>query len=148
MEDLVAHLDLPTKQVLIETRLIETSINPSTIKGVDWTGTLQSQHVAFGNNLQLNSPSSSLNNTLSQTLPKLLVDTSKGFNPATAFLDADGVNAVVSFLNTYSEAKVLSTPRTVTLDNELAEISVTRATARKNALSGSSAPGIPTIAAV
>ena len=136
VEDLIDHLDLPTKQVLIETRLIETSINPSTIKGVDWTGTLQAQHVAFGNNLQQNSPSASLNNTLSQTLPKLLVDTSRGFNPATAFLDADGVNAVISFLNTYSDAKVLSTPRTVTLDNELAEISVTRATPIINVTAG------------
>jgi len=136
VEDLIDHLDTPTKQVLIETRLIETSINPSTIKGVDWTGTLQGQHLAFGNNLQQNNASQSLNNTLSQTLPKLLVDTSRGFNPATAFLDADGVNAVISFLNTYSDAKVLSTPRTVTLDNELAEISVTRATPIINVTAG------------
>jgi general secretion pathway protein D len=35
---------------------------------------------------------------------------------------------VFSFLNKDSEAKVLSAPRTVTLDNELATISVTRAT--------------------
>jgi general secretion pathway protein D len=59
--------------------------------------------------------------------PKLLLDTAKGFNPATAFLDADGVSAVISFLNTYSEAKVLSTPRAVTLDNETAMISVSQA---------------------
>ena len=56
----------------------------------------------------------------------MLFDTSKGFNPATAFLDADGVNAVFSFINQNSEAKVISAPRTVTLDNETANISVTR----------------------
>jgi general secretion pathway protein D len=49
------------------------------------------------------------------------------FNPGTAFLDADGVSAAFSFLNASSDAKVISTPRTVTLDNETATISVTRA---------------------
>jgi general secretion pathway protein D len=56
-----------------------------------------------------------------------MFDTAKGFNPATAFLDADGVTAVLSFMNKYSEARVLSAPRAVTLDNETAFISVTRA---------------------
>ncbi len=129
VEKLINDLDTPTRQVLIEARLMETSMSPSTIKGIDWTGTLQGQHVSFGNNLKLNTPSDSLNNTLvtAEGFPKLLFDTAKGFNPATAFLDADGVSAVLSFLNKYSEAKVLSTPRTVTLDNETAFISVTRA---------------------
>ncbi len=127
VDELVTRLDTPTKQVLIEARLLETSVNPKTIKGMDWTGTLLNQHLAFGNNLQQNSPAQSINNTLSQTFPKLLFDTAKGFNPATAFLDADGVNAVFSFLNTYSDAKVLSAPRTVTLDNEPARIEVVRA---------------------
>jgi general secretion pathway protein D len=124
---LVERLDTPTKQVLIEAKILETSANPSTIKGIDWSGTLQAQRVAFGNNLQQNSPSASLNDTLSQSFPKLLFDTAKGLNPATAFLDADGVNAVFSFLNTSSEAKVLAEPRTVTLDNESAMLAVTRA---------------------
>ena len=124
---LVERLDTITKQVLIETRLLETSFNPSTTKGIDWSGTVGNQHVAFGNNLQVNSPAESVNNTLSQSFPKLLLDTAKGFNPATAFLDMDGVNAVISFLNQYAEAKVISAPRTVTLDNEPAKIEVTRA---------------------
>ena len=49
------------------------------------------------------------------------------FSPATAFLNADGVKATLSFLNKYGESKVISSPRTVTLDNETAHISVTRA---------------------
>ncbi|MEY2427728.1 MAG: type pilus assembly protein PilQ [Verrucomicrobiota bacterium] len=128
VERMVERLDTQTKQVLIEARLIETSLNPHTSKGIDWSGTLAAQNLAFGNNLQQNPAPSALNNTLSQTLPRMLWDTAKGFNPATAFLDADGVNAVLSFLNKDSEAKVLSSPRTVTLDNEMATISVTRAT--------------------
>lgn len=129
IDKLIVRLDLPTKQVLIEAKLLETSMNPSTVKGLDWSGTLQAQHLAFGNNLKANTSSESLNNTLvsANGLPKMLFDTAKGFNPATAFLDADGVNAVFSFINKNSEARVLSAPRTVTLDNETAHISVTRA---------------------
>jgi len=127
VDELVKRLDTPTKQVLIEARLLETSLNPETTKGIDWSGTLQAQNVRFGNNLQANPPNSSVNQTLSSSLPKMLFDTAKGFNPATAFLDADGVNAVFSFLNKNAEAKVISAPRTVTLDNEPARIEVTRA---------------------
>ena len=136
VDQLVARLDTPTKQVLIEAKLLETSANPSTVKGLDWSGTLQAQKISVGNNLQQNSPSDALNDTLSRSLPRLLFDTAKGFNPATAFLDADGLSAVLGFLNQSSEAKVLSEPRTVTLDNEPAMLSVTRATPIINVTAG------------
>jgi general secretion pathway protein D len=129
IEEIIAHLDAQTKQVLIETKIMETSINPSTIKGLDWRPTLSQQHLAFGNNLQsapVNAGESD-NKPLATLWPKLMFDTAQGFNPGTAFLDADGVNVVFSFINQNSEAKVLSAPRTVTLDNETARIAVTRA---------------------
>jgi len=138
IDDMVERLDTATKQVLIEARLLETSINPQTIKGLDWSGTLQAQHLAMGNNLQTLPVSSqqSVNNPLATQWPKVMVDTAKGFNPATAFLDADGVNVVFSFLNQNAEARVISAPRTVTLDNEVATLSVTRATPIINVTAG------------
>jgi type IV pilus assembly protein PilQ len=138
VDKMVASLDTPTKQVLIEARLLETSMNPSTVKGLDWTGTLQAQHLAFGNNLQSKPVTSgeSANQPLSSLWPKMMFDTAKGFNPATAFLDADGLNAVFSFINQNSEARVISAPRTVTLDNEPATLSVTRATPIINVTAG------------
>ncbi len=126
IEKMVDRLDTRTKQVLIEARLLETSLNPSSIRGLDWSGTLKAQNLTMGNNLQNNATDKSVNNTLAESSPKMLVDTVKGFNPATAFLNADGVNAVFSFLNQNSESKTLSTPRTVTMDNETARLSVTR----------------------
>ncbi len=129
VDELVDRLDTQTKQVLIEARMVETSLNPSTVKGMDWSGTLQGQNLAVGNNLQTKPVTSgdSVNRPLSSLWPKMMFDTARGFNPATAFLDADGVNLVFSFLNQNSEAKVLSAPRTVMLDNETATLSVTRA---------------------
>ena len=47
---MIEKLDTPTKQVLIEAKLLETSFNPSTTKGVDWSGTLERQTVTWGNN--------------------------------------------------------------------------------------------------
>ncbi len=51
VKDLIAKLDTSTRQVLIETKIIETTKDVSSAKGVDWTGTLSAQHVSFGNGL-------------------------------------------------------------------------------------------------
>lgn len=182
VDELITRLDTPTKQVLIEARLLEAQMNPKTVKGIDWSGTLKNQHVTFGNGIttgtdtrssangSANSTLSSLNGSFSgsgnrsttassgppptsssssssssssllsgtassaannggsssasQVLNTILgggglgLNTASGFSPATAFLNADGVYATISFLNEYAETKVISSPRTVTLDNE------------------------------
>jgi type II secretory pathway component GspD/PulD (secretin) len=149
VDELVQSLDTQTKQVLIEARLLETVVNPSTSKGVDWSGTLKAQNVSFGNGITTGtttttapgtpttstlpgggtvttSPSSSANTVLSSMLGNggLSMDTARGLSPSTFFLNADGVKAVLSFLNTYAETKIISSPRTVTLDNETSLIEV------------------------
>jgi type II secretory pathway component GspD/PulD (secretin) len=158
VDDLINKLDTATKEVLIEARLVETSKNPSTTKGVDWTGTFAQQHVRFGNNTILAAPfqrgqqatPGTVTTTAGGTIvtggspgtpdlpavpstildpaaPMLTANTAQGFFPQTFFLNADGASAVLSFLNTDTDAQVLSTPRAVTLDNETANLSVTRA---------------------
>lgn len=121
--NLVARLDTRTKQVLIEARLVETSMNPSTVKGIDWSGTLKGQNVSFGNNRQFGPVNSASEQApLASDYSKVILGTMG--SPATAFLNADGVNAVLSFLNNDTESKILSSPRTVTLDNDTAHIEV------------------------
>src|SRR5262249_37139197 len=140
--------------VLIETRLVEISSNPSTKKGVDWTGTLADQNVTFGNGNVTGTKSYSSGQpvTTTETFPGgrsvttttpggtvnssslissignggLSLNTAKGLMPSTFFLNADGVRTVLSFLNSSFDAQVISTPRIVTLDNQTATISVTR----------------------
>ncbi len=146
VDELVARLDTQTKQVLIEGRLLETSFNPSTAKGIDWSGTLANQHITMGNNalpgvaptppqtiidangnpLTVPGTPGTIGGILSPVPPNLIMSLTKGsfFNPATAFLNADGVSAVLSFLNQYTETRIISSPRTVTLDNEPALIEV------------------------
>jgi general secretion pathway protein D len=153
VDQLIQRFDTKTKQVLIEARLLETSMNPSTTKGIDWSGTLQAQNVTFGNGVtsgQTTTTSPGTPTTTTTTLPGgrtvsstttpsqdattvlnsvlggggLSLDTARGLSPSTFFMNADGVKAVMSFLNTYGETKVISSPRTVTLDNETASIEV------------------------
>lgn len=126
VSNLVVQLDTITKQVLIEAKLVETSQNPQTIKGINWAGTLEAQKVAYGNNNRDVPPVQSVNNPLASELPKMIMQ-GGSFNPATAFLNADGLSATLSFLNQSADSKVIATPRAVTLDNEPADLSVTRA---------------------
>ena len=150
VDELITHLDMPTRQVLIEANLLETSRNPSSVKGVDWSGTLQAQNVAFGNGIMSGTSVNTANPDTTTTLPGGRVVTTPGvgrsdstilntvvgdggFNWNTlsgmtlgiGFLSADGARAVLSFLNSDNDTKVISTPRTITLDNETATVSVT-----------------------
>jgi type II secretory pathway component GspD/PulD (secretin) len=153
LDALINELDKPTRQVLIETKLVEISSNPKTTKGIDWSGTLGAQNIYFGNGFMQGSsattanmpgtsatttgvgthpsgtttPSSSQSTTLniSQGQGGMSWNTLSGFTPAIGFLNADGVHAVLSFLNATYDAQIVSTPRIVTLDNETATIEVT-----------------------
>jgi type II secretory pathway component GspD/PulD (secretin) len=48
---LIRKLDSATRQILVEAKIVETSKDITSAKGVDWTGTLASQHISFGNGL-------------------------------------------------------------------------------------------------
>jgi general secretion pathway protein D len=147
VETLVAQLDTPTRQVLIETRLIEITTNPRTQKGIDWSGTLQAQQVTFGNGNSSGTFTTSFPGTggadgggVATTTPSSTLgsvvntvgsggfswNTKSGTTPDIGFLNSSGLSAVLSFLNTSADAQIMSTPRIVTLDNEEATISVTR----------------------
>jgi Flp pilus assembly secretin CpaC len=154
--NLVAQLDTPTKQVLIEARFLETLSNPKSMKGVDWQNTLQGQRVTMGNGtlagsrtttttspgdtLTVTRPdgtsvqvpqgsSTTVTDTKTETLSSqaLSLSSAGGFTPNVAFLNAQGVDAVLSFLNTEAESRTIATPRAVTLDNQETRLEVTEA---------------------
>ena len=149
VQELIARLDLPTKQVLIEAKILETTVNPKTVKGIDWSSTLSSQKISFGNGITTGETKTTLPGTpttvtlpggrtittasesSSQTILNTVLgsggvslDTLKGFSPQTAFLNADGLNIALSFLNSSADTRVISEPRMVTLDNQKATIDV------------------------
>jgi type II secretory pathway component GspD/PulD (secretin) len=161
VDTLVSQLDKPTRQVLIETRLVEINSTPTSRKGIDWSGTLQGQNISFGNgNISGSSTvttpgtaatgttsgggyatggGSSTVSTYSTTVGGggLALSTKQGLMPNVGFLNADGLHAVLSFINSSEDAQIVSTPRVVTLDNEVADIEVTRGYPVFNVSSGS-----------
>src|SRR6266545_1363363 len=150
LDPLIEKLDSATRQVLIEARIYETSRNPNSVKGINWEGTFGAQNFTFGNNSKFQEGLSPTKPTPGQVdpltgfvvggdpgypgalsgvlqSPKLLANTANGFNPGTAFLNADGVAGVLSWFNKDAETEVISTPRTVTLDNQPTILNVTKA---------------------
>jgi hypothetical protein len=154
--NLVSQLDTPTKQVLIEARFIDTLLNPESFKGVNWAGTLKDNKITFGNGNQAinnvnqtvatTAPTTTPNNRPGPTVtttstentrtattsidplsPGFTLNTANGFSPSTAFLNAQGVSVLLSFLNQDADTRTLSTPRAVTLDNMETRLEVTRA---------------------
>jgi type IV pilus assembly protein PilQ len=154
-EKLVERLDTQTKQVLIEAKILETTLSPKSTKGIDWSGTLANQKFTFGNGRTsgnvtrtrgdidttttvVGSPGGStvgggvpaVNQTFTEVLNTVVgnggigLATDGGFTPHTAFLNADGLSAALSFLNESGDTKVVSEPRMVTLDNQKATIDV------------------------
>jgi type II secretory pathway component GspD/PulD (secretin) len=145
VQALITKLDAPTRQVLIEAKIVETTKDINSAKGIDWTGTLANQHVSFGNG-QTSGTIGSTNvsfsasgiapfgattnqSSFTTTIPGvpsqgggISMNTARGFSPSTAFLSADGVSAVLSFLNTDADTRSLSFPRTVALDGIQTEI--------------------------
>ncbi|HTD65972.1 MAG TPA: secretin N-terminal domain-containing protein [Candidatus Limnocylindria bacterium] len=153
IEATIAKLDTPTRQVLIEAQIWETAKNPKSVKGIDWGGTFENQQVTYGNGRIVDGftttvrpgiprtdtgggggavpsrPNSTTteSTTYSPVNGGITLDSVKGFHPATAFLSADGLSAVISFFNSDTDTEVVATPRAVTLDNQQAILSVTRA---------------------
>ncbi len=116
VSNIVNQLDSPTKQVLIEARMLETSKNPTSIRGIDWSGTLEAQKFSFGGDKSIGASGLYSGRIFHE-----------GGNPVSAFLSADGVNAVLSWLNKEADTEVVATPRAVTMDNQLATLMVTKA---------------------
>jgi type II secretory pathway component GspD/PulD (secretin) len=188
VQALIAKLDSATRQVLVEARIVETSKDITSAKGVDWTGTLSAQHISFGNGLtqgttatgtsansssgsstvspggstisggsaspitQLSSNVSSFTTTITGATSSgggFSVNTARGISPATAFLNADGVQAVLSFLNTDNDSKTIAFPRTVALDGVPTTLAVVQNVPvfvqTQSAPAGGSASGLATI---
>lgn len=127
VEDFVKKLDRSLPQFLIEARFLETSRNPKTAKGIDWTDTLAAQKFTFGNAVLV--PAGSAPTTSPDPItssPRLLLDTAQGFNPNIGILTAEGVKATLSFLNSDADTEALATPRAVTMDGIQTELSVVR----------------------
>jgi type II secretory pathway component GspD/PulD (secretin) len=127
---LIDKLDTATRQILIEARFLETSYSPDSIKGLDWSGTFAAQSLKFGNAIGGGAPGSAATpagsgpDVLLSKAPQAYLSTMG--SPAPGLLNADGLSAVLSFLNTDQQSESIAAPRAVTMENVSADLSVVR----------------------
>ena len=132
---LLVQIDKPTKQVMIEARLVEVTANPKQSYGINWAGVVGSstnaQTVTLGAPLPSSSPSSGQNPPTSgfalgdpsnTNLFGSFGHLASGF----AILSVPQMSATLRLLNEDSDAEFLANPRVVTADNQQAKIEITR----------------------
>lgn len=119
----VGELDRITPQVLIEARIVETTLNDTDKLGIKWTvsGTVQGSARPTTFPFATDSNSKYLPDDI--LAPNKLPDVAGSlFKLGT--LDASGTTAVLDMLFTTTDSEMLSNPRIVTLDNKPAVIEV------------------------
>ncbi|MEO7168032.1 MAG: secretin N-terminal domain-containing protein [Spartobacteria bacterium] len=130
----LAQIDKPTKQVMIEARLVEVNANPKQSYGINWAGVVGSssapQTLKYGG--LSGTGASAAANTGGTTIPT----TDFGHPVGSAFgdllagqfaiLSVPQMSLTVRALNEDSDAEFLANPRIVTADNQQAKIEIIR----------------------
>src|SRR5437588_10834630 len=137
VRNLLVTIDKPTKQVMIEARLVEVTANPRQSYGINWAGTVgsasQGKTFSYGAPRSASSPSTSGNIPLSDLAlgnpanPNILGNFSKLIPGQFAILSVPQMSATLRFLNEDADAEFLANPRVVTADNLQAKIEINRA---------------------
>jgi type IV pilus secretin PilQ/predicted competence protein len=152
---LLVQIDKPTKQVMIEARLVEVTANPKQSYGINWAGTLGSSNNAqtfkfAGSGLGSAAIVKSTNPDTGQvtssiqpsTLPTVTTDQNGHLAGVDFLRDAEHglatlggqfailsipqMSATLRFLNEDNDAEFLANPRVVTADNQQAKIEISR----------------------
>jgi type IV pilus assembly protein PilQ len=135
---MLLQIDKPTKQVMIEARLVEVSADPVQAFGINWAGTVGSfsapktvtyggyngTNATAGGNIPTNGLAlgSQTNNNFFGSLGQLSGVAQSAF----AILSVPQFSATLQALNEDSDAEFLANPRVVTADNQQAKIEIIR----------------------
>src|SRR5437762_5567954 len=143
---MLVQIDKPTKQVMIEARLVEVSADPVQAYGINWAGTVGS--ASSPKTFQYGAPTTSTSTTDPTTGKTTTNSTFTGGtapfalgNPGSknffgsltklafgqfAILSVPQFSATLQALNEDADAEFLANPRVVTADNQQAKIEVVR----------------------
>jgi type IV pilus secretin PilQ/predicted competence protein len=153
IKQLLVQIDKPTKQVMIEARLVEVTANPRQTYGIDWTGVAGGKTFNFGGStlgtnklVEAKNPDGTpkldpngfpIQGTNVGSLPAavnppidFLRDASNGLRALGgqfAILSVPQMSVTMSALNADADAEFLANPRVVTADNQQAKIEIIRA---------------------
>lgn len=133
IQAMIPSLDELTPQVIIEARLIETSLTTSEKLGIDWTTTMRATGASRKTTLPFNRDSA---DNIQSILPEQTPGADFPSKLATAFpytvkgdftfgtLSFSDLQAVLDFLKSRTKTKLVANPRIVTLNNQKASINV------------------------
>src|SRR5438067_4899554 len=136
---LLVTIDKPTKQVMIEARLVEVTANPRQSYGINWAGTVGSstsaQTFSYGAPASTSGASSSTGGNVplsnfalgNAANNNILGNFSHLALGQFAILSVPQMSATLRFLNEDADAEFLANPRVVTADNLQAKIEINRA---------------------
>jgi type IV pilus assembly protein PilQ len=144
IRSLLVQVDKPTKQVMIEARLVEVTANPKQSYGINWAGVVGSADTPQTFRYGASNPAI-IKDDGTVTPPTIQFDSDTGkLLPRDFFLNAlpgGGLNALAGqfailsvpqmsltlrLLNEDADAEFLANPRVVTADNRKATIEITR----------------------
>lgn len=136
---MLLQIDKPTKQVMIEARLVEVTADPIQAYGINWAGTVGSfsapKTFSYGGFNSVTQPQPgqniptnglALGNQNSSNFFGSLSQLSGVANSAFAILSVPQFSATLQALNEDSDAEFLANPRVVTADNQQAKIEIIR----------------------
>src|SRR6267143_468389 len=133
---MLVQIDKPTRQVMIEARLVEVSADPVQAFGINWSGTVGSasapKTVTYGNPIASGSPVPGANPPTSgfglgnPSNHNFFGNLSHLVPGQFAILSVPQFSATIQALNEDADAEFLANPRIVTADNQQAKIEVLR----------------------
>src|SRR5437764_10018067 len=132
---LLVTIDKPTKQVMIEARLVEVTANPQQSYGIDWSGVVGS--ASNGKTFTYGAPTTTGGTNGNITTGDFALGNPTNHNILGSFgnlafsqfaiLTIPQMSATLRFLNEDNDAEFLANPRVVTADNLQAKIEINRA---------------------
>ncbi len=116
VEKIIKSLDEPTKEVLIEARVLQIILKPNYDVGVDWTGQIKNngkEKISF-KDINLNDSALSSSDNLSSTFGRIGVGS----------IGADDFAIALRSMQAVSDTKILSSPQILCTNNEEAKIHI------------------------
>jgi len=127
---MLVQIDKPTKQVMIEARLVEVTSNPRQSYGINWAGVVGSssapQTLKYGT-IGTTTQSTTINGTIPTSDLAHPVDSVIGLiSQQFAILSVPQMSITLRALNEDADAEFLANPKVVTADNMQAKIEIIR----------------------
>ncbi|MEW5758117.1 MAG: secretin N-terminal domain-containing protein [Candidatus Omnitrophota bacterium] len=123
IESVLAQLDVPTPQVLIEVEMLDVSKATSDAIGVNWSGIWMNLAGAGPMSTRFPFDHHSMESRTGVVAGAVAGNLFKTFTMGT--LSATALTAVLDFIETKTDTKYLARPRILCMNNEVAEIKIT-----------------------